>query len=656
MFVPAEMSEVDIFCHQDDVEDVAQAVASLGVMHLMDANALGKWGEDTGTAWSGRIGTYTAYEGRILQLMERLGISDEGAICEGRLDPRGDVTRVAERLDAIQGQVNTLTERAAQLRRDIERWQLISRSLSILEPLSISLADLRALKHLHMVAGTIPQENLARLEASLFRIPYCIIPLYRQENRVLVFAFCAQEHAAILERALESAFLDVLTLPEEYSGTPHEVRQQVADRIAAETRALESTREALRRLSENLADELREMLVRVQGDRALAEAMAHFGYRNQIYLIAGYVPTDEVPRLLEAVEAAAGGRVTFEESAPYGPGKRTVPTLLRNGPLLRPMEVLVATYGVPGYDEIDPTLLAAVTFAVMFGAMFGDLGAGLMLALVGALLAGRVVPSLAGHAGTGVPFLVCGLSSAVFGVLYGSVFGLEGLIPVLWLRPLDDIPRLLLTSVAFGVVVLNLGFVAHLATAARQKALLQTLWDKNGVAGLLLYWSLGAMVLLPVLGYGTPWWLGMLAALLAVSLMAAEPLTRWMLGQRPLIETNLGEYLVQAFFEVFEALVSYVSNTLSYVRLGAFAVAHAGLNMVVFILADLLAGGPLGGVLRVVILVLGNLAIIGFEGLIVAIQALRLEYYELFGKFFRGTGVPFEPLTLPSIECEAERA
>jgi len=656
MFVPAEMSEVDIFCYQDDVEEVAQTVASLGVMHLMDANTLGKWGSDSATAWSGRISAYTAYEARILRLMERLDISSEGAVCRGRLDPRGDVTHMAERLDDVQGQVNALSERASQLRREIERWELISRSLTILEPLSISLADLRTLEHLHMVAGTIPQENLVRLQASLFRIPYCIIPLYRQESRVLVFAFCANEHAPILERALESAFLDPLALPEEYGGTAHEVREQMEDRIAAERQALEETLQARQELASELDPELREMLARARGDRAMAEAMAHFGYRDQVYLIAGYVPTDEVRNLREAIEDVAGGRATFEESSPHGPGQRTVPTLLRNGPLFQPMEALVATYGVPGYDEIDPTPLVAITFAVMFGAMFGDLGSGLVLTLVGALLAAHAIPRLGRFASQGVLLLACGLFSSLFGALYGSVFGIEELIPSLWLQPLNNIPRLLMTSVAFGAVVLNIGFAAHLATAARQKALAQTLFDKNGVAGLLLYWSLGAMVLLPALGYATPWWAAILAALLALVLLAGEPLTHWLLGERPLIDSNLSEYLVQSFFEVFEALISYVSNTLSYVRLGAFAVAHAGLNMVVFILADLLAGGTVGAVLRVAVIVLGNLAIIGFEGLIVAIQTLRLEYYELFGKFYKGSGVPFKPLTLPAIECEAEGA
>ena len=656
MFVPAEMSEVDIFCYQDDVEEVAQAVASLGVMHLIDANALGKWGEDTGTAWAGRASAYTAYEGRILQLMEKLGISSEGATCEGRLDPREDIAGIAERLDAIQGQVNTLMERANDQRREIERWQLISRSLTILEPLSISLADLRALEHLHMVAGTIPQENLARLQASLFQIPYCIIPLYRQESRVLVFAFCAHEHAPILERALESAFLDPLLLPQEYGGTPLEVRQQVADRITTETKALEDTREAIRNLAADLEAELREMLIRVRGDKAMAEAMAHFGYRDQVYLIAGYVPTDEVPRLSEAVEAVAGGRISIEESAPQSPERRTIPTLLRNGPLFRPMEMLVSTYGVPGYDEIDPTPLVGVTFALMFGAMFGDLGAGLVLALMGALLVARVVPSLARLSSPGVILLSCGLFSMLFGTFYGSVFGIEGLVPSLWLRPLDDIPRLLITSVVFGAIILNVGFAAHLATAFRQKSLIEALLDKNGVAGLLLYWSLGGMVLAPALGYSMPWWLAGVATVLALALLMSEPLTHLMLGKRPLIETNVGEYLVQAFFEVFEALVSYLSNTLSYVRLGAFAIAHAGLNMVVFIMADLVAGGALGPVLRVVVVILGNLVIIGFEGLIVAIQTLRLEYYELFGKFYKGSGVPFKPLTLPAMECKAEGA
>jgi V/A-type H+-transporting ATPase subunit I len=128
--------------------------------------------------------------------------------------------------------------------------------------------------------------------------------------------------------------------------------------------------------------------------------------------------------------------------------------------------------------------------------------------------------------------------------------------------------------------------------------------------------------------------------------MFSEMLKRLVDGHRPLIVGGLGTYAIQAIFELFETLVSFLSNSLSYVRVGAFAVAHVGLSAVVFILAGL--AGPSHSIGYWLVIVLGNLFIVGFEGLIVGIQTMRLEYYEFFSKFFTGGGMRYDPLTLLS--------
>jgi len=655
MLGPAEMAEVDIFVFENDVQQVAETVARLAVMHLLDANALGKWAEGVGTEWAGRINAYTSQERRVRELLGQLGLQDRPYAYQGATNPAEDLVVLEGELSSLEASTRGLREESAMLRRDLERWELVGKSMETLAPLSVSVSDLRSLEHLHLVAGTIPSENLARLEASLFRIPYTIIPVYHQRQRVLVFAFCAQEHAAILDRALESAFLDPLALPEEFSGTPHEVLKQISERtdeIREKLADVEARREALAR---EIEAPLLSMLSHIRRNRAIADAMAHFGHRGRVYLIAGWVPKDRVQELRAAVEQVAEGRVTFEENSPYMPGERLykVPTLLRNAAIFRPVEGLVRTYGTPGYREIDPTPLVAITFVLMFGMMFGDLGHGLVLTLLGALVASRAIPRLAKQASMGWILVACGLSSSVFGILYGSLFGLEEVIRPLWLRPMKDIWTLLGASLVFGVVVLNIGFAARLLTAVREGRFVEAIFDRNGIAGLALYWSLGALVLFIALGRPIPIWLEAWIVLLLISLFVAEPLTNLVRGVRPVVHGNLGELGVQSFFEVFEALISYVSNTLSYVRLGAFAVAHVGLTTVVFLLADMLGSGPQGSVFRVVVIALGNLLVIGFEGLIVSIQTLRLEYYELFGKFFKGEGVPFKPLTLPAMEAQS---
>ena len=171
MFVPAEMSEVDIFVLEGDVEPVAQAIAEMGVMHLLDVNTLGEWAEDVGTEWTGRISAYATQARRIRDLLQMLDIPEDLQPCTEPLDPVGDLARVEEELQSIETQARALRDEENRLRRDLERWELTDKSMELLAPLSVSISDLRQLRHLHMVAGTIPAENLARVETSLFASP-----------------------------------------------------------------------------------------------------------------------------------------------------------------------------------------------------------------------------------------------------------------------------------------------------------------------------------------------------------------------------------------------------------------------------------------------------------------------------------------------------
>ena len=132
--------------------------------------------------------------------------------------------------------------------------------------------------------------------------------------------------------------------------------------------------------------------------------------------------------------------------------------------------------------------------------------------------------------------------------------------------------------------------------------------------------------------------------------MLSEVLINLVEGHRPLIEGGIGTYFIQAPVELFEAVISLLSNSLSFVRVGAFAVAHGGLSSAIFILAEL--ASPTHGLGYWIVVIIGNIFIVGFEGLIVGIQTMRLHYYEFLGKFFTGGGMRFEPLTLHTNERE----
>ena len=205
---------------------------------------------------------------------------------------------------------------------------------------------------------------------------------------------------------------------------------------------------------------------------------------------------------------------------------------------------------------------------------------------------------------------------------------------------------ILLGAIIIGVGLLSLGMISNIINAALARRWGRLLFDHNGLAGLAFYWSLVGLAAgafagdLPV----SPTLLAAGAVVSGLAVTFAEFLERLVEGHRPLVEGSASTYLMQAPFELFEMIIGLLSNTLSYVRMGAFAVAHGALSLVVFIIAEIIS--PAHGVGYWVVVVLGNLFVIGFEGMIVGIQTLRLEYYELFSKFFSGNGVHFRPLSL----------
>jgi len=376
----------------------------------------------------------------------------------------------------------------------------------------------------------------------------------------------------------------------------------------------------------------------------LTDAITRYGRLQYTYLVVGWVVAKKVEELKQLVHQIS--KETMIESYPtnrYG-DNLDVPVYLQHAKALAPFQMLVTTYAQPLYGEIDPTWLIAITFPLLYGAMFGDLGQGLVLAAFGWLLSSRKVKSLRGFASLGGLLIACGLVAAVFGVLYGSVFAFEDIIHPIWMRPTDNILTILEIAIGGGLVLLSIGFLLGIYNDWRMHEWSKMLFDHNGIVGLVFYWSLlgfggSAAGLLHVPGV-------IFVVLLIISgfvIMFADVFKHLLEGHRPLIEGGIFTYLIQAFFELFEAIITYLSNSLSYVRVGAFAVAHGGLSTAIVGMASM---GGTGSVGFWIIIIVGNAIILVLEGLIVGIQTMRLSYYEFFSKFFTGGGARFDPLSL----------
>jgi V/A-type H+-transporting ATPase subunit I len=292
------------------------------------------------------------------------------------------------------------------------------------------------------------------------------------------------------------------------------------------------------------------------------------------------------------------------------------PVVLDNPRWVRPFEGMTRLFGLPGPDEADPSPLLGIVVPLLFGYMFGDVGQGLLIAMLGLALRGRFpVAALA------VP---CGLSAALFGVLFGSVFGLEGLMPALWVHPIEAPQAVLLPPLLAGAALLLTG-IGLGALEAYWRGSLHTWWFEQG--GLLCGYLVVLGLFVPPLAWlpavGLAWWFGMR--------MQAAWRTRDLPG------------LLGALFEWLEQSVRLLVNTLSFARVGAFALAHASLSLATVQLAATVPWRP--G--EIAILVLGNLIVLGLEGLIVSIQTTRLMLFEFFLRFLRGEGRAMRPLVLP---------
>ena len=656
MFFPEAMTELELIIPEKDLLPVTKALAGQGIFHQVDASYLSSddASKPVGT-WKEQAAAYSVIERQILFIMQSLSV-EESTPFKIDEDTMIDLEVVRPQVEKIEQEVKDTNEWLVEKQNKLEELQNHIRQLELIADFDFDIGLLRNQQYIHSILGTMPAVNLERLETSLSRVPYVLVTLRKERDDVIVWLAGAHFNADILERAARSAYLNPFELSTTHEGTPSGIIQSLQREIENIQKNIEDQKSTIIQLHNTYEEELQTLLWQLRGSKLLADAMARFGKLHFTYLIVGWVPTSKLEALTQRLKQNSKNIVI--EATPSrrrGSANQNVPVALGNAGMLGAFQGLVTTYARPRYEEIDPTILITITFPLLFGAMFGDVGHGLLLVVLGWLLSSKRVNALKGMASLGPIILACGAVATVFGFLYGSLFGSEEFFHelfgfgALWIEPLHEINQILGVSIGAGVVILSLGFLLNIYNAWRARDLGRLIFDHHGIAGLLLYWSLlgiGASALLPTFPVPTLVFV-VLAVIAALMVMFSEVFKHMIEGHRPLIEDGIFTYLIQAFVELFETLISSLSNSVSYVRVGAFAVAHGGLSSVIFILADMAGGG--GGVINMVlywiIVILGNLFIVGFEGLIVGIQTMRLEYYEFFSKFFEGGGMSYEPLT-----------
>lgn len=387
---------------------------------------------------------------------------------------------------------------------------------------------------------------------------------------------------------------------------------------------------------------LNKIYTRVKLEQKILSIKEEIVHGNNLFVLNAWVAKKDRRRIEEKIGDITDKFVVIVKDASELDKKIIPPTQLKNNCIFKPFETIVKLYGLPSYYEIDPTPFLGITFMLMFGIMFGDIGQGLVYFLAGVMLykksevAGGVLTRL-------------GLSSIVFGFVYGSLFGLEHeqlpWLPHIVGSPLStvNIMPVLIAGVVFGIAVLSVSYIIGIINALRRGDIEAGVFGKNGIAGYIFFMGFVGTLVSLVQIIQIPIWvpLGIMVLMLGVMILR-EPLTNMVTGNRPYIHGEVSSYFIESAFEGVETILGALSNGISFIRVGAFALNHAGLFMAFLVMSEMTDSL----LLKIIILLLGNILILTLEGLVVFIQGLRLQYYEMFSKYFSGDGHAYAPIKI----------
>ncbi len=606
---------------------------------------------------------------KITSLCRFLGVD---AAARGDAPPapvgREELTRSAQGLmDAAQELVD---EEARLLQLKLNLKQTVD-ELSAFAHLRVAFSELEHLTYLAFRLGTVPVEKMAPLAEALEKRAL-VIPLGRPGY---VMAITPKKGRWALDSEMRAAGFQEAKYPSDLKGVPADVLPAVQASLTETEAALEALADRKRSFRDGRGAELAAIALQLSLDVSIDTVKQGLAATGSVLKVSGWVPRRRFTETVEGLSAITGGRIAIrawepEEVPEVRSGKAKVPVSLRHGRFTRSFERMVFSYGVPLYGTIDPTPFVAVVFVLLFAIMFGDVGQGFIALLIGlAISSGRFKGFeryRLKHFG-GI-FTAVGVASMVTGVIYGSFFANENaLVPFTrWLstlllgHPIDRFvnitaPGKILTFFGFtigvGAIINSVGLVINIVNQVRLRNWEKAILSKTGLAGALLLWyalSIAVRVVLFASPIGAFDLLPLALPLLA--LFFREPIAHLLTGRRPILKEGMLGFIMEGIVEMLESLTYFVSNSVSFLRVAAFAMAHGVLSVIVFELGAMVSAGPgtTDEVFKWLIVVIGNLIIIVLEGLIVTIQVVRLQYYEFFSKFFTETGEAFAPFTLNS--------
>ena len=537
--------------------------------------------------------------------------------------------------------------------------------------LDAPFSDLERLSFLTLRIGRVDEREIPALRASLG--DRALIIHLAGENRIL--ALSSRKGRFALDSRLKNASFQPVTVSPDCRGIPSEFIKNLEEELSRLDKEIKETNAKITLFRLNNEKALARLYFSWNCTLNIEEIKAGFNANGSFYQFRGWIPAEKSKRVVKELLEITEGRIAVNSYSPSEVssvinGGEKVPVYVKHGAFVKGFQGVVFSYGAPLYGTIDPTPIVAFFFTFLFGIMFGDVGHGFALFFAGLLI--KYGPGrLAKFYKYSTPLVSIGISSMFFGLLYGGVFCNEHILTaatrkvtfavtgnamdrILTILPLAEsggsLVKLLYFfgfTIAIGIIIISLGLLVNIFNRFTLKKYEEAFFSKSALAGLLMFWY-AVFIAVRVIAGGGFKSLDLVFLLIPLFFIFFGPVIwRLFAGERKIFESGFMTFFMEGFVEILETVSGYISNTVSFLRVGAFALSHAVLSYIVFRFAGELGGpGIPGSLASFLIMIFGNAVIIVLEGMIVAIQVIRLQYYEFFNKFFVETGVEFSPFRI----------
>ncbi len=562
-------------------------------------------------------------------------------------DAKNDRSSVLKYVRRFVSKIEDMAARKLLIEQEIDECKRSIEQVEHFTGCDIDFSEITNCKYITPNFGRLPKESYEKLSEFSSNQYAIFFPFTNDETHYWGAYFTIPEQREDIDRIFSSLFFERLEVPP-IAGKPDEYLKTLRDKLAELEQKHKKEQEAIDALWEKEKQQCLENYTMLEEMNSYNEIKRYAYKYHKSFILVGWIPADKEKEFTKDLDKIKS--VEYSVTDAKDVKNQTPPVIIKNPPFFRLYEFYVKMYGLPCHNEVDPTIFVALTYTLFFGIMFGDVGQGLIVAIVGALM--YKFKKMA----VGKILIPCGIMGMVFGFLYGSVFGFEELLtPVhqalfgtkgklIEVMEPDSINLIIYGSVAIGFITIAISMIVNIVSSLRRRDYENAFFGANSISGFVFYVSLfGGLVCQMFLGIeimNAAYIAGLIVVPLILMFMR-EPLGKLAKGKKNWQPEKWGEYFVQSFFELFEFCLSYVTNTMSFLRVGAYILVHAGMMLVVFTLAEMV-GGAVG---YISIVIIGNGIVMALEALLVAIQVLRLDYYEVFSRFYIGEGRPFEPVS-----------